>query len=147
MLYGHIENYHHRIDHLSRLRQLQDKTHGFNAFIPLKYRKANNSLSHIGEVPLIEDLKNFAISRIFLDNFDHIKAYWPMLGKQNTQLALSFGVDDIDGTIEDTTKIYSMAGADDQKPAMALDEIVQLIAQAGLKPVERDTLYNILNEF
>ena len=144
ILYGHIENYSHRIDHLSKLRALQDKTGGFNTFIPLKYRKENNSLSHIGEVSSIEDLKNFAVSRIYLDNFPHIKAYWPMIGKQLSQLSLSFGVDDIDGTIDDTTKIYSMAGAEDKNPKMSSQDIIFLIKQAHRIPAERDTLYNII---
>lgn len=142
ILYGHIENIGHRIDHLDRLRLLQDKTKGFNTFIPLKFKKANNSLSYIGEVNTIEDLKMFAISRIYLDNFNHIKAYWPMLGKDISQITLSFGVDDIDGTIDDTTKIYSMAGAEDTNPKMTSSDLVKLIKQAHRTPVERDTLYN-----
>jgi aminodeoxyfutalosine synthase len=147
ILYGHIENYFHRIDHLSRLRNLQDKTGGFNTFIPLKFRKENNTLSHIGEVSQIEDLRNFAVSRIFLDNFPHIKAYWPMLGKQLAQLSLSFGVDDIDGTIDDSTKIYSMAGATDKNPKMSTEELVNLIKQVNRIPIERDTLYNIIKNY
>ncbi|HKK41090.1 MAG TPA: CofH family radical SAM protein, partial [Bacteroidales bacterium] len=113
MLYGHIENYSHRIDHLERLRSLQDRTNGFNAFIPLKYKKSNNSMAYLGEVSLIEDLRNYAVSRIYLDNFPHIKAYWPMIGKESAQLSLSFGADDMDGTIDDTTRIYSMAGSEE----------------------------------
>ncbi len=140
MLYGHIETYTHRIDHLNRLRELQDKTHGFNCFIPLKYRKANNPMSEIGEVTLIEDLKNYAVSRIFLDNFSHIKAYWPMIGKEMAQLSLSFGIDDIDGTIDDTTRIYTMAG-EEETPALTTGELVKLIRQAKRIPVERDSLY------
>lgn len=147
ILYGHIENNRHRIDHLDRLRTLQDKTNGFNAFIPLKFKKENNSLSYIGEVNTLEDLKMFAVSRIYLDNFDHIKAYWPMLGKDVSQISLSFGVDDIDGTIDDSTKIYSMAGAKDQKPTMTTNDLVDLIKTAGKKPVERDTIYNIVKEY
>jgi aminodeoxyfutalosine synthase len=142
MLYGHIENYTHRINHMQRLRKLQDKTHGFNAFIPLKYKRANNSMSYLGEVNTIEDLRNYAVSRIFLDNFPHIKAYWPMTGKECAQLSLSFGTDDMDGTIDDTTRIYSMAGSDEENPAMSSDEISTLIRQAGFIPVERDSLYN-----
>ncbi len=144
ILYGHIENYEHRIDHLNRLRILQDKTSGFNAFIPLKYRKANNLMSKIGEVNIVEDLKMFAISRIFLDNFDHIKAYWPMIGKKNTELLLSFGVDDIDGTIHDSTKIYSMAGANDRKPILTIGEIEKMAVQSGRVAHERDSLYNVV---
>src|SRR5205085_11121727 len=114
MLYGHIEDYSHRIDHMDRLRNLQDKTKGFNTFIPLKFRNKGNEMSNIPEVNIVEDLKNYAVSRIFLDNFNHIKAYWPMIGRQTAQLSQSFGVDDLDGTIDDTTKIYSMAGAEEQ---------------------------------
>ena len=141
MLYGHIENYSHRIDHMSRLRELQDKTGGFNAFIPLKYKNKNNEMSQLKETSIIEDLKNYAVSRIFLDNFSHIKAYWPMIGKQSTQLSLSFGVDDIDGTIDDSTKIYSLAGAEEQHPSMNAEELTELIKQIKRIPVERDALY------
>jgi aminodeoxyfutalosine synthase len=147
MLYGHIEKYGHRIDHMSRLRRLQDKTGGFNTFIPLKFRNGDNDMSHIPEVSLIEDLKMYAVARIFMDNFAHLKAYWPMLGRKNAQLSLGFGVDDIDGTIDDTTKIYSMAGAEEQNPAMSTDDIVALIKQVKRTPVERDTLYNVVTEY
>ncbi len=147
MLYGHIEKYEHRISHMAALRDLQDKTGGFNAYIPLKFKKENNHLAYIGEVSIVEDLRNFAVSRIYLDNFPHLKAYWPMLGKELTQMALSFGVDDIDGTIGDSTKIYAMAGADDQHPSMNTDEIVQLIKAENLVPVERDTVYNVLKKY
>ena len=141
MLYGHVEQYEHRIDHLIRLRNLQDETHGFNAFVPLKFRMANNSMSHLGEVTAVEDMKNYAVSRIFLDNIPHIKVYWPMIGKDMTQMALSFGADDMDGTIDDTTKIYSMAGATDQKPVMTTAEMMEMIGASGYQPVERDSLY------
>ena len=144
MLYGHIENYAQRIDHLERLRQLQDSTGGFNAFIPLKYKKSNNNMSYLGEVSVLEDLRNYAVSRIYLDNFPHIKAYWPATGKEIAQLALSFGADDMDGTIDDTTKIYSMAGANEGNPAMTSDEISGLIREAGFVPMERDSLYNAI---
>ncbi len=144
MLYGHIEQYSHRIDHLNRLRDLQDKTGGFQVFIPLKYRKANNPLGIIGEVSAIEDLRNYAVSRIYLDNFPHLKAYWPMIGREMAGLSLAFGVDDLDGTIEDSTRIYSMAGAEDQNPAMTTEVLAGLIRSAGLVPVERDTLFNTL---
>jgi aminodeoxyfutalosine synthase len=147
MLYGHIEKYEHRIDHLNRLRLLQDRTGGFQVFIPLKYRKENNALGIIGEVSTIEDLRNCAVSRIYLDNFPHLKAYWPMIGKEIAGLSLSFGVDDLDGTIEDTTRIYSMAGAEDQNPAMTTEGLVTLIRSSGLEPVERDTLYNTLKSY
>ncbi|MBQ5453484.1 MAG: aminofutalosine synthase MqnE [Bacteroidales bacterium] len=141
MLYGHKESYENRIDHLLRLRDLQDKTHGFSAFIPLKYRKENNSMSKVGEVPLTEDLKNYAVSRIFLDNFPHIKAYWVMSGQEMTKLALQYGADDIDGTVNDSTKIYSMAGVEG-KTVMTVEELENLIKSAGLTPIERDTFYN-----
>ncbi|MFP4489666.1 MAG: aminofutalosine synthase MqnE [Bacteroidales bacterium] len=147
MLYGHMETYEHRVDHMERLRVLQDSTGGFNSFIPLKYKKENNEMTGYGEVNIIEDMKNYAVSRIYLDNFPHIKAYWPALGKESTQLALSFGVDDVDGTIDDTTKIYSMAGAEDSNPAMTTENICSLISAAGYQPVERDTLYNTVREW
>ncbi len=142
ILYGHMESVGHRMDHLERLRDLQDRTGGFNAFIPLKYRSAGNSMSALGEVAITEDLRMLAVSRIFLDNFPHIKAYWPMYGKTVTELALSFGADDIDGTIDDTTKIYSMAGAEEQKPSMSVADIEKMVRSVGLEPVERDTFYN-----
>lgn len=144
ILYGHIEKPEHRIDHLRRLRELQDKTHGIDAFIPLKYRNFGNSMSAIGEVSVTEDLRMLALSRIFLDNIPHIKAYWVMYGKTTTELALAYGADDVDGTIDDSTKIYSMAGATDQKPVMTISEIESMAAHAGLKAVERDTFYHEL---
>jgi aminodeoxyfutalosine synthase len=147
MLYGHIETYAHRIDHLERLRSLQDRTHGFNAFIPLKFKKSNNNMSYLGEVNIMEDLRNYAVSRIYLDNFPHIKAYWPMTGKETAQLALSFGADDMDGTIDDTTKIYSMAGSEVGNPAMTSAEISILIREAGFVPAERDSLYNTIRTY
>lgn len=147
MLFGHIEKYEHRIDHMRRLRDLQDQTRGFNTFIPLKFRNGDNDMSHVPESGLVEDFKVYAIARLYLDNFPHIKAYWPMLGRKNAQLSLAFGVDDIDGTIDDSTKIYSMAGAEEQNPAMTTEEIVALIKQVNRKPVERDTLYHVLQEY
>ncbi|MBK6570961.1 MAG: CofH family radical SAM protein [Saprospiraceae bacterium] len=147
ILYGHIETFAHRVDHMDRLRKLQDKTGGFQTFIPLKFRNQDNEMSHLPEVSIIEDLRNYAISRIFLDNFDHIKAYWPMLGRNQAQLALSFGVDDIDGTIDDTTKIYSMAGSEEQSPSLSTVELVKLIKAVNKKPIERDSLYNELKDF
>ncbi|MFI3282462.1 MAG: CofH family radical SAM protein [Rikenellaceae bacterium] len=145
ILYGHVESIEHRIDHLLRLREQQDKTGGFNAFIPLKYRSVNNDMSHLGEVSIMEDLRMLSISRLFLDNIPHIKAYWVMYGKQTAELALSFGADDIDGTIDDSTKIYSMAGAEDQRPRMTIEEIEEMARRAGLRAVERDTHYNIIS--
>lgn len=142
ILYGHIEGLEHRVDHLMRLRNLQDKTGGFNAFIPLKYRNFGNSMSAIGEVPIVDDLRTLAMSRLILDNVPHIKAYWVMYGKQTTEMALVFGADDIDGTIDDSTKIYSMAGADDARPRMSVAEMQEMVARAGFRAVERDTHYN-----
>lgn len=140
MLYGHIESYEQRVDHLNQIRSLQDETHGFNAFIPLKFRHENNAFSYLKEIPLLEDLKNYALCRIFLDNIPHLKAYWPMIGKRAAQLALVFGADDMDGTIEDTTKIYTLAGVE-ESPSMSTDEMIMLIKEMGLQPVERDSLY------
>jgi aminodeoxyfutalosine synthase len=147
ILYGHIENYRHRIDHMEKLRQLQDKTGGFQTFIPLKFRNKDNQMSDIPEVSAIEDLKNYAISRIYLDNFDHIKAYWPMIGRAIAQMSLSFGVDDIDGTIDDTTKIYSMAGSEEQTPALTTYQLVDMIRKVGRYPIERDTLYHPIKDY
>jgi aminodeoxyfutalosine synthase len=147
MLYGHVESYEHRIDHMERLRTQQDETKGFNTFIPLKFRNFDNDMSHIPEVSSIEDMKLYAIARIYMDNFPHIKAYWPMLGREQAQLTLSFGVNDLDGTIDDSTKIYSMAGSEEQNPSLTTDELVGLIKQVGRQPVERDTLYNVVNTF
>jgi len=144
MLYGHIEKYWHRVHHMETLRQLQDETNGFNTFIPLKFRNKNNEMSDVPESSVVEDMRMYAIARLYMDNFSHIKAYWPMLGRQNAQLTLSFGVDDIDGTIDDTTKIYSMAGSEEQSPSMTTEELVRLIQQAKRIPIERDTLYNEL---
>ena len=147
MLYGHIEKYEHRIDHMRRLRELQDKTGGFNTFIPLKFRNHNNDMSNVPESSITEDMRLYAIARIYLDNFPHLKAYWPMLGRENAQLSLAFGVNDIDGTIDDSTKIYSMAGSEEQNPAMSTEELVTLIKQVKRRPVERDTLYNMVTDF
>lgn len=147
MLYGHVEKYIHRIDHMEQLRTMQDSTKGFNTFIPLKFRNHDNEMSHIPEISAIEDMKVYAISRIYLDNFNHIKAYWPMLGREQAQLTLSFGVNDIDGTIDDSTKIYSMAGSEEQTPSMTTEELVALIKQVGREAVERDTLYNIVKKY
>jgi aminodeoxyfutalosine synthase len=147
MLYGHIEQFRHRIDHLEQLRALQDRTGGFQTFIPLKFRNQDNQMSHVPESTTIEDLRNYAVSRIYLDNFEHIKAYWPMIGRNVAQMSLAFGVDDIDGTIDDTTKIYSMAGAEEQHPALNTEELVNLIRRVGRRPIERDTLYNVVQDY
>ncbi len=141
MLYGHLEKPEHRIDHLNRLRELQDRTGGFNAFIPLKFRNSNHAMSEVPEVPFTEDLRVYAISRIFLDNFPHLKAYWPAIGKQAAQVTLSFGADDMDGTINDSTKIYSMAGSAEVNPLFTVSEMVDFIRAAGKVPVERDSYY------
>src|SRR5436189_5765267 len=128
---------------MSRLRNLQDKSRfssgqasRSDTFIPLKFRNKGNDMSHIPKSSIIEDMKTYAVARIYLDNFPHLKAYWPMLGRQNAQLTLSFGVNDIDGTIDDTTRIYSMAGSEEQTPSMNTEELVTLIRQARRKPVE-----------
>ncbi len=144
MLYGHIESVEDRIDHLLRLRELQDETGGINAFIPLKFRSANNSLSALGETSVIDDLRTLAMSRLILDNVPHLKAYWVMYGKSTTELALAFGADDIDGTIEDSTKIYSMAGAEDSHPTMSIEDIEKICRSAGFVAHERDTHYNLI---
>lgn len=147
MLFGHIETYAHRIDHMERLRRSQDKIPGFNTFIPLKFRNGDNEMSHIAESSLVEDMKMYAVARLYMDNFPHLKAYWPMLGRKNAQLSLAFGVNDIDGTIDDSTKIYSMAGSEEQSPAMSTTELVTLISQVRRRAVERDTLYNTIRVY
>lgn len=141
MLYGHIETLEQRIDHLERMRKLQDEAPGFDAFIPLKYHSRGNRLSEAGESSVEDDLRTIAISRIFLDNIPHIKAYWVSYGKATTEMALAFGADDIDGTIGDTTKIYSMAGGV-AKPTMSVEELEAMVRAAGFTPVERDSHYN-----
>ncbi len=146
MLYGHIEKYEHRVHHMEELRQLQERTGGFQTFIPLKFRNKDNQMSNVPEVNVLEDLKNYAVGRIYLDNFDHVKAYWPMISREVAQLSLAYGVDDIDGTIDDTTKIYSMAGSEEQNPSMSTRELVNLIRNVGRRPIERDTLYNVVSD-
>jgi aminodeoxyfutalosine synthase len=132
---------------MRRLRELQDRTGGFNTFIPLKFRNKDNDMSAVAESTQAEDMRLYAIARIYLDNFPHLKAYWPMLGRDNARLMLSFGVDDIDGTIDDTTKIYSMAGSEERSPSLTTEELVALIRQARRVPVERDTLYRIIRTY
>jgi aminodeoxyfutalosine synthase len=141
MLYGHVESHADRIDHMARLRDLQDRTGGFMAFIPLRYRNENNALSHLSEVPPEEDLRTFAVARLFLDNIPHLKAYWVMLGVPQACEALRWGVDDLDGTVDDSTKIYSMAGAEETRPALSSTRLRELIEAQGRTPVERDSLY------
>lgn len=140
MLYGHVETIEQRVDHLDRLRTLQDTAPGFDAFIPLKYRSRNNRMSEVGECSVEEDLRTIAMSRIYLDNIPHIKAYWVAYGKPTTEMALAFGADDIDGTIDNSTKIYSMAGAD-ARPTMCVEELEELVHNAGFVAVERDSHY------
>ena len=141
ILYGHLETWAHRIDHLERLRQLQERTSGFNAFIPLKFHRLNNEMSEIPEVSVTEDMRMYAVSRIYLHNFPHLKAYWPAMSRRTAQVSLSFGVDDMDGTINDTTRIYSLAGAKEQSPVMTVSEMRKLIQETGRDAVERDSLY------
>ncbi|MCQ2960508.1 MAG: aminofutalosine synthase MqnE [Bacteroidales bacterium] len=147
ILYGHRETFANRVDHLNRLRTLQDETNGFNAFIPLKYKKENNVLGIERELPWTEDLRNFSITRLFLDNIPHLKVYWPMLGKDFSQITLDYGVDDFDGTINDSTKIYSMAGSVEKRPCLTQDEMISLIKDGNKTPVERDTLYHIIKTY
>ena len=147
MLYGHVEKFWHRVDHMEQLRNLQDETGGFNTFIPLKFRNKDNQMSNVPEVSVVEDLRNYAISRIYMDNFPHLKAYWPMIGRNTAQMSLNFGVNDIDGTIDDSTKIYSMAGAEEQTPALSTRELVNLIKAIGRQPIERDTTYSVIKDY
>jgi len=142
MLFGHIETPEQQVDHLDLIRKQQDKSGGFTAFIPLQFRAAHNEMTHLGEVGIVQTLRLFAISRLFLDNIPHIKAYWPMLGKEATQMALLFGADDLDGTIQQSTKIYSMAGAEERDPGMNREELCTLIKAAGYQPIERDSFYS-----
>jgi aminodeoxyfutalosine synthase len=143
MLYGHIEKPHHRIDHLCRLRALQDETGGFQTLIPLAFHPDNTKLGETQKIKkpsVLQDLRTMAISRLMLDNFPHIKAYWIMLGIKTAQLALSYGADDIDGTVVHE-KIYHDAGSDSPQE-MTVANLRHLIEEAGRIPVERDTLYN-----
>jgi aminodeoxyfutalosine synthase len=139
MLYGHIEESRHRVDHLIRLRELQDETGGFQTFIPLAFHPDNTRLDHIPKASGLMDLKTMAVSRLMLDNFPHVKAYWVMLGIKTAQVALSFGADDLDGTVVHE-KIYHDAGSDTPQE-LTVTEIRRLIEEAGRVPVERDTLY------
>ncbi len=134
---------------MERLRQLQDKTGGFNTFIPLKFRNKENDMSNVPESGVIEDMRMYAIARLYMDNFPHLKAYWPMLGRHNAQLTLSFGVNDIDGTIDDSTKIYSMAGSEEQNPAMSTGPVSNPDLKTGKREtsLERDTLYKVLHDY
>ena len=142
MLYGHIETYEHRIDHLIRLRNLQDKTGGFQAFIPLSFHSQNTEIKKSAYTTGFDDLKTLAISRLMLDNFDHIKAYWVMVGEKIAQVSLSFGVDDLDGTVVEERITKAAGGTTDG--SMTKNDILHLIRQAGKIPVERDTVYNVV---
>jgi aminodeoxyfutalosine synthase len=142
MLYGHIETVADRVDHLIRLRDLQDRTNGFQAFIPLSFHSQNTEIKKSAYTTGFDDLKTLAISRLLLDNFDHIKAYWVMLGEKITQVSLSFGVDDIDGTVVEE-RITKMAGGTTEG-MMTREELVNLIKTAGKTPIERDTVYNMV---
>ncbi len=140
MLYGHIEQAFHRVDHLVRLRELQDETGGFQTFIPLAFHPDNTGLSHIQKPSALADLRTMAVSRLMLDNIPHIKAYWIMLGIGTAQTALWYGADDLDGTVRHEL-IYHDAGAETPE-ILSVDEICRLIAEAGREPVERDTVYH-----
>lgn len=139
MLYGHIETAYHRVDHLLRLRELQDETGGFQTFIPLAFHPENTGLAHLSKPSAISDLQTLAISRLLLDNVPHIKAYWIMLGIGTAQTALAYGADDLDGTVRHEL-IYHDAGATTPE-ILSVDEIRRLIVEAGREPVERDTVY------
>jgi aminodeoxyfutalosine synthase len=144
MLYGHVETVEERVDHLVRLRAQQDRSGGFQTFIPLAFHNENNALEKLPGPTAIDDLRLFAVSRLMLDNIPHVKAYWAMLGVKTAQTALWFGADDVDGTVEEE-KIYKMAGS--RAPdALTRGELVRLIRAAGRVPVERDTLYNVVAE-
>ena len=139
MLYGHLENAFHRVDHLLRLRELQDETGGFQTFIPLAFHPANTGLSHLVKPSGVMDLRTMAVGRLMLDNFDHVKAYWIMLGIGTAQTALAYGADDLDGTVRHEL-IYHDAGAETPE-MLSVEEICRLIREAGREPLERDTLY------
>jgi aminodeoxyfutalosine synthase len=140
MLYGHIENDEDRVDHLLKLRGLQDETGGFQTFIPLAFHPANTPLQHLPKTTGLSDIRQIAVSRLVLDNFPHIKAYWQMLTPKIAQIALRFGADDIDGTVVEE-KIYHDAGATTPQ-GLRRQELMRLIREAGREPVERDTLYH-----
>jgi len=142
MLFGHLESYHDRVDHLRRLRELQDKTGGFLAFIPLPFHPKNTRITATHPISGLDILKTISISRLYLDNFDHIKAYWIMTGEKLAQVCLLYGADDLDGTVIEE-RITHAAGAE-SKEAMTVDDIIRTIKKAGKVPVERDTFYNHL---
>ena len=145
MLYGHIETVEERLEHLEMLREAQDETNGFLAYIPLAFHPQNTELSNLSRTSGIDDLKTIAVARCFLDNFPHIKAYWVMIGQKLAQIALSFGADDVDGTVKEEI-ITHMAGAETEQ-AMTREQLLRLIKEAGRTPIERDTLYNVVNSY
>ena len=145
MLYGHVETVAHRIDHLRRLRELQDETHGFTALVPFAYEPDNNKLSHLGlgRASAFEDLRTLAIARLYLDNFDHITAYWVSLGLPTAQIALSFGVDDLHGTIQQE-RIFHMAGSKTPQ-GQQVAALERAIREAARIPMQRNTFYQRIN--
>lgn len=148
MLYGHIESLEERLEHLDMLRKAQDETKGFLAYIPLSFHPKNTELSkmsHMSRTSGVDDLKNIAVARCFLDNFPHIKAYWVMIGQKLSQIALSYGADDVDGTVKEEI-ITHMAGAETEQ-AMSREQLLRMIREAGRIPIERDTLYNVINSY
>jgi len=145
MLYGHIETYEERLEHLEALRTVQDETKGFLAFIPLAFHPKNTAMDSLSGTTGIDDLKNIAVSRLILDNFPHIKAYWVMIGPKLAQIALSFGADDMDGTVKEEV-ITHMAGAETDQ-AIGSTTLIKLIREAGRIPVERGTLYDVINVY
>jgi len=142
MLYGHIETMEERVEHLDALRTAQDETNGFLAFIPLAFHPKNTEMSSLSRTTGIDDLKNIAVARLFLDNFPHVKAYWVMIGPKLAQIALSYGADDMDGTVKEEV-ITHMAGAETDQ-AIGSNTLIKLIKEAGRTPIERDTLYNVI---
>ena len=145
LLYGHIETIDERLEHLDMLRRTQDETGGFLAYIPLAFHPKNTEMADHSRTTAVEDLKNIAVARLMLDNFPHIKAYWVMIGPKLAQIALSFGADDMDGTVKEEV-ITHMAGADTEQ-ALGHKTLIHLIREAGREPVERDTLYNVLQTY
>jgi aminodeoxyfutalosine synthase len=145
MLYGHIESLEERMEHLDMLREAQDETNGFLAFIPLAFHPKNTELSRLSRTSGLDDLKNIAVARCFLDNFPHIKAYWVMIGQKLSQIALSFGADDVDGTVKEEI-ITHMAGAETEQ-AMSREQLLRMIKEAGRVPIERGTLYNVIHSY
>jgi aminodeoxyfutalosine synthase len=139
MLYGHIETIEHRVDHLVELRHLQDQTGGFQAFVPLAFHPEHTAMSYLNRVSALEDLRVVAVSRLMLDNFDHVKAYWISLGVGTAQTALAYGADDLDGTVR-RERIHHEAGATSPE-GLGIDQLRALITEAGREPVERDSLY------